>query len=254
MFFKIGNIKIHIEKDYNAMSARAADIFTEAAVKNPSGAYGFATGSTPIGMYNVLVEKYKEGALDFSQLSTFNLDEYYPIKSDNDQCYRCFMEQRLFNLVNLNKSNINLLNGETGDTSRECSAYEEKIHLAGGIVLQILGIGTNGHIGFNEPGDYFSGATGVVNLTKNTIDDNARFFENRDQVPRKALSMGIRTIMSSKEILLLASGKNKSQIISDTLFGRITPQVPASILQVHRHVRVVLDEAAAEGINNRLLT
>ena len=248
MFINNGNIKIYIEKDYTAMSERAAGFFAERAVKNPSGAFGFATGSTPVGMYNALVEKYRKGELDFSQLSTFNLDEYYPIECDNDQAYRYFMEQHLFNHVNLNKANINLLNGETEDATLECGAYEEKIRLAGGIVLQILGIGTNGHIGFNEPDEYFSGTTGVVNLTKSTIDDNARFFENRDQVPRKALSMGIRTIMSAGEILLLANGRNKSKIISDALFGRITPQVPASILQVHHHVSVLLDELAAEDI------
>jgi len=248
MFHKIGNIQICIEKDYEAMSLRAADIFADHVAKNPNGAYGFATGSTPIGMYKALVEKYKNGNLDFSQITTFNLDEYYPINQDNDQSYRYFMGQNLFNHVNLDKSKINLLSGEAEDAMLECKAYDDKIRIAGGIALQILGIGTNGHIGFNEPDDYFSGKTGIVNLTENTINDNARFFENRDQVPCQALSMGIGSIMSAKEILLLASGTNKSHIVADMLLGHVTPQVPASILQFHQHVTVVLDAPAAENI------
>lgn len=248
MFQKIGNIKICIEKDYEAMSLRAADIFADCVAQNSNGAYGFATGSTPVGMYKALVEKYKNGKLDFSQITTFNLDEYYPIKGDHDQSYRYFMEQNLFNHVNLDKSKINLLNGQAEDTILECKAYDHKIGIAGGITLQILGIGTNGHIGFNEPNDYFSGKTGIVDLTENTINDNARFFESRAQVPCQALSMGIGSIMSAKEILLLAAGANKSKIIADMLLGRVMPQVPASILQFHQHVTVVLDTPAAEDI------
>jgi len=252
MFHRIGNIQLYIESNYDAMSARAADIFAEQAAERLNGVYGFATGSTPIGMYKALIKKYHEKKLDFSQWTTFNLDEYYPIKRDNDQSYRFFMEQQLFNHVNLNKSNINLLDGEAEDATVECRAYEEKISLAGGITLQLLGIGTNGHIGFNEPDDYFSGTTGIVNLTQNTINDNARFFESSEQVPRQALSMGIRTIMSAQKILLIASGSNKSPIIAQMLYGRITPQVPASVLQLHRHVTVVLDDAAAVDTRQRL--
>ena len=248
MFHKIGNIKICIESDYDAMSMRAAGIFADYVSTKPSGTYGFATGSTPIGMYKALVEKNKAGKLDFSQMTTFNLDEYYPIKPDNDQSFRYFMEHQLFNHVNLDKSKINLLDGEAKDAMLECKAYDDRIRLSGGIDLQILGIGTNGHIGFNEPDDYFSGNTGVVNLTESTIADNARFFKSRDQVPRKALSMGIGSIMSAREIILIASGSNKSQIIADTLLGRVTPRVPASILQFHQRATIVLDAAASECI------
>jgi len=248
MFHKIGNIKICIEKDYEGMSLRAAYIFATQVAKKPHGAFGFATGGTPVGMYKELIEKNKRGELDFSQMTTFNLDEYHPIKPDNNQSYRYFMEQNLFNHVNLKKDNINLLNGEAEDALLECKAYEDRIRLVGGIDLQILGIGNNGHIGFNEPDDYFSGSTSLVHLAESTIDANARFFENRDQVPRQAMSMGIRSIMSAKEILLLASGANKARIVADMLIGRVTPQVPASILQFHQNVTVVLDEAAADDI------
>jgi glucosamine-6-phosphate deaminase len=248
MFYKVGNIKICVEKDYDAMSTRAAYIFEGHVQKKPGGVFGFATGGTPVGMYKELAEKNKRGELDLSQITTFNLDEYHPIKNDNHQSYRYFMNQHLFDHVNIKETNIHLLNGEAVDASLECKAYEDRIRLAGGIDLQILGIGMNGHIGFNEPDDYFPGTTRLVGLTDSTIDANARFFESRDQVPTHAMSMGVGTIMSARSILMLVTGSNKARIVADMLLGHVKPQVPASILQFHRHVTIVLDEAAAEDI------
>jgi len=251
-FYKVGGIRLCVEESYDFMSIRAASIFVEHLKKKPDGVFGFATGSTPTGMYQALVALHNKGKADFSRATTFNLDEYYPIAADNPQNYRNFMEKSLFNHVNLDKSKINLLNGAADDALLECKSYEDRIRIAGGIDLQILGIGTNGHIAFNEPDDHFSGATRLVDISENTINDNARFFGSRELVPTQALSMGIRSIMMAQSILLIASGENKARVIADMFLGHVTPRLPASILQFHRDVVVVLDKAAASDVSMML--
>ncbi len=241
----MNRIEVIIEKDYAAASRRAADIFADQLRTKPDGVYGFATGSSPVGMYKELIRLHKEQGLDFSGIKTFNLDEYYPMTKDNDQSYFYFMRDNLFNHVNINLANTNIPNGEAADAQAECEAYEQRITDEGGIDLQILGIGLNGHIGFNEPNDHFTAATNLVKLTQSTVDANARFFASADEVPKHALTMGIGTIMASRRILLIVSSAAKAQILRDMLRGPVTPQVPASILQFHGNVTIVADEAAA---------
>ena len=247
----LGNIKIYVEETYEEMGKKAAEIFCLELNNNPAGVYGFATGSTPLSTYKELINKYNSG-IDFSKMTTFNLDEYYPIKKDNDQSYDYFMRENLFNHINVKNENINIPNGEAVDPEEECIEYEVKIRNMGGIDLQILGIGANGHIGFNEPADYFTSGTNYISLTESTISANSRFFESEADVPRHALTMGIKTIMSAKKILLLVNGSKKSEILKEALFGDITPQVPASILQVHPDVTVVIDKEAAVSLDGYL--
>lgn len=237
------NISLHIEEDYKGLSTLAANIFAQAVHSMPKGVYGFATGGTPEGMYKELVEMVKVGNLDMSQITAFNLDEYVPILPDNTQSYSYYMATKLFDAVGV--TNRNIPSGNALDNSHECIMYEKKIADCGGIDLQILGIGTNGHIGFNEPSDIFSCDTGYVELTQSTIDANARFFENSEQVPKHAISMGMKTIMMAEKLMLLASGESKAKILHDALTGPITPKVPASVLQLHRNVIVIADKAAA---------
>ncbi|MCL2189120.1 MAG: glucosamine-6-phosphate deaminase [Defluviitaleaceae bacterium] len=236
------NIKLHVEADYAAMSKKGAEIFAEAVRAKPSAAYGFATGSTPEGMYAELA-KLRAAGTDFSQMTTFNLDEYYPIKADDPQSYYFYMKQRVFDPLGLTKTN--LPNGEAPDPEAECEAYENKLANAGEFVMQILGIGNNGHIGFNEPADRFVCRANYVPLAPSTIEANARLFDNPSQVPRHALTVGIHSIMMAKRILLLVSGAGKADILAASLQGDITPSVPASILQLHPCVTVVADKAAA---------
>jgi glucosamine-6-phosphate deaminase len=238
----LNNIRVLIESDYDAMSRKAAEIFADALRQKPDGVYGFATGSTPEGLYKILSETVD---LDFSRLTAFNLDEYHPIGKDDGQSYCHFMRKQLFDAKNVEPSRTNIPNGESEDPAGECAAYESRIMAAGGIDLQILGIGTNGHIGFNEPAESFSASTSYVPLAEITIQANSRFFENADDVPRHAITMGIRTIMMAKRIMLMATGESKAAILRDTLKGPITPLVPASVLQLHPCVTIVLDKAAA---------
>jgi glucosamine-6-phosphate deaminase len=200
---------------------------------------GFATGSTPVGTYQELVRLHKEGILDFSGITSFNLDEYYGVPVTDPNSYRYFMEENLFSHVNIEPGVTNVPDGMAKNANEECGRYEEMIQKAGGIDLQLLGIGHNGHIGFNEPDSYFPANTHLVDLTESTIDANARFYQTRDEVPKQAVTMGIGTIMRAKSILLLAGGKDKADIIEKTMTGPITPQVPASILQLHPDVTVI---------------
>ncbi|KAI4453198.1 glucosamine-6-phosphate isomerase [Holotrichia oblita] len=218
--------------------SRAADSF----VKN---IISLATGSTPVGMYKEIVAKHKKSEVDFKGVTTFNLDEYYPIKNNDNQSYIYFMKENLFNHINIDMKKVNIPNGEAADPLIECAEYEKKIKAAGGIGLQVLGIGQNGHIGFNEPCDVFEAQTHYVTLDESTINANSRFFESKEQVPKHALSMGIKTIMMAKKILLLVTGEVKAEILKKTITGDITPSVPASVLQLHQDVIVVADEAAA---------
>ena len=240
------NIKIYIEKDYNAASQRACDLFVKKVKMYPAGAFGFATGSTPIGLYKELVMLSDEKKLDLSKITAFNLDEYHPIKKDDTQSYAYFMAKNLFDAVKLPKENRNMPNGEAINAFEECRRYDEKLAKSGGIKLQILGLGLNGHIGFNEPGNDFSRSTNYAKLSDDTINANARFFRNADDVPKYAITMGIRTIMMAEEILLIVSGGSKAKILKDALTGPITPMVPASALQLHRNVNVVIDQEAGK--------
>ena len=226
----------------------SADIVSQQIKEKPNSVLGFATGSTPLGLYAQLVERNKKGEVDFSQVTTFNLDEYKGLAKNHPQSYYYFMYENLFSKVNINQENVNLPNGEVADSAKECSDYEEKIRAAGGIDLQVLGIGHNGHIGFNEPGTPFDSITSLIDLDTRTIEANSRFFESADQVPRQALSMGIKTIMQARSIILMITGKDKAEIAAKALKGPITPEVPASVLQLHPFVTVVLDKEAASQL------
>lgn len=240
-----GNFRVIVTKDYEALSAAAADIVAAQIGAKPDSVLGLATGSTPVGTYACLIEKHNGGGLDFSQITSFNLDEYYPIKKEDDQSYAYFMNDNLFNHVNANPANINIPSGEASDAAAECAAYETKIDKKGGIDLQVLGLGLNGHIGFNEPAPSFAKTTHHTALDPSTVAANARFFASEADVPKHALTMGIGTIFKARHILLLISGAAKAKIAKEVIFGPITPQVPGSALQLHPKVTVVLDEAAA---------
>lgn len=248
MVYHIGNIVIKVAEDVATFNRDCALNIMEQINKKPDSVMGFATGGTPVGAYRELTELYRAGRVDFSEITSFNLDEYYPITKDNPQSYYSFMQDHLFGLVNIRPDKIHIPNGEAADVDKECQDYERSIKEAGYIDYQILGIGGNGHIGFNEPDTSFPGATHLVELKPSTIQDNARFFDSPDMVPKNAITMGIKTIMSAKKILLMASGERKTDIIKEALFGQITPNVPASVLQLHTNVMVVLDSAAASGI------
>ncbi|WP_373897148.1 glucosamine-6-phosphate deaminase [Haloimpatiens sp. FM7315] len=241
-------MNIIVVKDYKEMSRKAAKIMASQVILKPDSILGLATGSTPIGMYEELIRMYKNGDLDFSSVKTFNLDEYYGLNKENEQSYYNFMMKNLFKHVNVKKENINIPDGMAMDTEKECLKYEKKIEASGGIDMQVLGIGANGHIGFNEPYESFEPITHLVKLDEKTIKDNSRFFNSVDEVPKTALSMGIKTIMMSKKIILLASGESKKEAIIKTIKGKISPEVPASILQLHKDVTFILDEKAAEEL------
>lgn len=237
-------MKIIKTTDYNDMSRKAAHIISAQIIYKPNSVIGLATGSTPLQTYNYLIDWYKKGDLDFSQITTFNLDEYYGLNKTNKQSYYYFMHEKLFNQININPQNIHIPDGTNKDIKQECLNYEEAIKNAGGIDLQLLGCGHNGHIGFNEPGDVFYTDTHLVNLTESTIQANKRFFKSEDEVPRQSYTMGIKTIMNAQKILMIVSGESKKEIVKQAFFGPVTPMVPASILQLHRDFTLVVDEAA----------
>lgn len=237
-------MKIVKAKDYNDMSRKAANIISAQVIMKPHCVLGLATGSTPIGAYKQLVEWYNKGDIDFSEVSTVNLDEYKGLTRDNPQSYYYFMNENLFDHININKENTYLPDGTEEDSEKACAAYNEIIHSVGGVDLQLLGLGHNGHIGFNEPGIAFEKETHCVNLTEQTIKANMRFFLSEKDVPRQAYTMGIKTIMSAKKILVVVSGEDKAEAVKKSFFGPITPSVPGSILQLHNDVVVVADEAA----------
>lgn len=237
-------MKIYCGEDYREMSRKAANIISAQVILKPNCVLGLATGSTPVGTYEQLVEWYKKGDLDFSQVTSVNLDEYKGLSGDNDQSYRYFMNTHLFDHVNIDKSRTFVPDGLEPDSDRACALYDEIIRSVGGIDLQLLGIGHNGHIGFNEPGVAFGKETHCVDLTESTIEANKRFFECEEDVPRQAYTMGIKSIMQAKKILLVASGADKAEIMEKAFRGPITPEVPASVLQLHNDVTVVGDKAA----------
>lgn len=237
-------MKIYKAKDYEELSRKAASIIASKVLMKPDCVLGLATGSTPIGTYRQLIEWYNKGDLDFSSVKSVNLDEYRGLTRDNDQSYYYFMYNNLFKHININMDCTNIPDGTQSDSDKECSRYEDVIKSLGGIDLQLLGLGHNGHIGFNEPDEEFAKTTHCVDLTQSTIEANKRFFASIDEVPKQAYTMGIGTIMKAEKILLVVSGSDKAQILHDVLCGPVTPHVPASVLQLHNDVIVVADEAA----------
>ena len=237
-------MKIYKVKDYEEMSRKAAAVIASQIISKPDSVLGLATGSTPIGTYKHLVAAYKAGDLDFSQIKSANLDEYRGLTKDNDQSYYYFMNNHLFQQVNIDPANTNIPDGTNNDPDAECARYEEVIKSLGGVDLQLLGLGHDGHMGFNEPCDHFDKITHCVDLTEMTIEANKRFFASADDVPRQAYTMGCGTIMRAKKILILVSGADKADILYQVVNGPVTPQVPASLLQFHPDVILIADEAA----------
>mgnify|MGYP001851088243 CR=1 FL=1 len=241
-------MRIIVCPDYNAMSRQAANVIAAQVIMKPDCVLGLATGSTPVGAYQQLAKWQQQGDVTFKDVRTVNLDEYRGLPGTHDQSYRYFMNTNLFDHIDIDKANTYVPNGMAEDVDAECAAYDERIQEFSGIDLQLLGIGHDGHIGFNEPADHFSCGTNCVELTDMTIDANARFFANRDDVPRQALTMGMQAIMQAKAVLMVVSGADKAEIIRKSFCGPITPEVPASILQLHPNVTLVGDEAALAGL------
>ena len=235
-------MKIVCCNDYCEMSRVAADIVADVVKNKPNCVLGLATGSSPEGIYKNLVKWYNDGILDFSEVTSVNLDEYVGLKGDHPQSYRYFMQDKLFDHVNICREKTFVPNGCAADYAKECAAYDQMIADMDGIDLQLLGIGLDGHIGFNEPGDHFDGATHVVDLHDSTIEANSRFFNSADEVPKQAVTMGMMSIMRSKKILLVANGAAKKDILLRACNGPITPEIPASLLQLHPDVTVIFSE------------
>ena len=237
-------MRIYCTKDYKEMSRKAANLISAQVIIKPDCVLGLATGSTPIGIYDQLVEWYHKNDIDFSEVTTVNLDEYRGLTKENDQSYYYFMHTHLFDRVNIRPDHSFIPDGTCEDSEFECRRYENQIRSLGGIDMQLLGLGRNGHIGFNEPGAAFEKETHLVDLAESTIRANARFFTSIDEVPKQAYTMGIRTIMQAKKILVVVSGESKADIVSRAFFGPVTPEVPASILQMHPDFTLVGDEEA----------
>ena len=238
-------VKIIRTKDYADMSRKAANIISAQVIMKPDCVLGLATGGTPVGTYEKLVERYNEGDLDFSEVTSVNLDEYRGLPKEHPESYWSFMHRNLFDKVNIDPAKINLPDGTNPDAEDACAKYNQIIHAVGGIDLQLLGIGHDGHIGFNEPGEAFELETHCVDLTPETIEANKRFFDgNVDLVPKQAYTMGIKTIMQARKVLMVANGAGKAEIVKKAFFGPVTPEVPASILQMHPDFTLVGDEEA----------
>ena len=237
-------MKIIRAKDYNDMSRKAANIISAQVILKPDSVLGLATGSSPIGIYEQLIKWYNKGDVDFGACTTFNLDEYRGLTADHDQSYHYFMHKNFFDAINVPAERINLPDGAQLDAERECARYDAAIRAAGGIDLQLLGLGVNGHIGFNEPAESFSLGTHQVELTDSTRQANRRFFSSLEEVPTHARTMGVRDIMQARKVLMVANGAAKAQAIRDAFFGPVTPHVPASILQLHGDFTLVADEEA----------
>lgn len=240
-------MRVYCAADYYHASRVAANIISAQVIMKPDCVLGLATGSTPIGTYEQLIRWYEKGDLDFSQVHSINLDEYRGLSPENDQSYRYFMNTHLFDKINIDKKNTYVPDGLEPDKEKACQDYEEIIHAHGGVDLQILGLGHNGHIGFNEPGSAFEKETHCVTLTETTRQANARFFASMDEVPTEAYTMGIKSIMQAKKIVVIVSGESKKEIVKKAFHGPITPEVPASVLQLHNDVILVGDEAALAG-------
>jgi len=242
---------LHVVKDYEAMSREAARLVADRLRSKPSLVLGLATGSTPLGVYRELIRMHIEEGLDFSKVTTFNLDEYVGLPPQHEQSYHHFMDEAFFRHVNVDRRYVHIPDGMASDIEGFCDWYEEEIRRHGGIDVQILGIGANGHIAFNEPGSSLGSRTRIKTLTERTIRDNARFFNSAEEVPRYAITMGIGTIMDARELVLLATGVEKAEAVRAAVEGPITAMVPASILQMHRRAYVIVDEAAASRLSGQ---
>lgn len=234
-------------KDYNEMSERAAEIVAAEVILKPNAVLGLATGSTPIGMYEELIRASKNKSVDFSKVVTFNLDEYYPIEPENEQSYHYYMKTNFFAEAGIKPENIHMPPGTSEEPEKDCALYDKAIEAAGGIDIQVLGIGQNGHIGFNEPGKFLESGTHLVSLTENTIAANSRFFESEEAVPRRAITMGLGSIMKAKRIVLLASGKAKHDALMGLVSGKINTLNPSTVLNMHKDAIIICDEEALNG-------
>lgn len=235
---------VKVFKDAASIGTAAGMVFVSQVITKPDSVLGLATGSSPIPTYKFMIKAYEDGVVDYSKVTTFNLDEYVGLNHEHDQSYYYFMHDNLFNYINVPEESINVLSGTAADADAECASYEDRIEAAGGIDLQILGIGRNGHIAFNEPADSFADKTHKVALTESTIDANKRFFASADDVPRYAVSMGIGSIMRAKKIVLVATGADKADAIYALVKGEVSPSCPATILRMHSDVTIFCDEAA----------
>ena len=238
-------MKVIVEKNYKKMIKKAAQLVKHQIIDKSDSVLGLPTGGTPLQMYSELIEMYKRGEVDFSQVVTFNLDEYYGLSPEHPQSYHYYMYDNFFDHINIREENIHILDGITQNIEKECEEYERKIEQAGGIDLQVLGIGPNGHIGFNEPSQSLKDKTHLVKLTEETREANSRFFESKKEVPKKALTMGISTILKSDKIIIMAAGENKASAINKTLSGQINTCTPSTLLQTHPDVTVIVDKDAA---------
>lgn len=235
-------MKILVVENYEKMSEVAANIIKETMERKPNAVLGLATGSTPIGMYKELIKMNNNGEIDFSKVSTVNLDEYVGLTGENDQSYRYFMDNNLFNHININKDKTFVPNGMEDDYEKECKEYDKKIEELGGIDIQVLGIGANGHIGFNEPNDVLVYGTHKVKLAESTINANSRFFNSIEEVPKYAITMGVGMIMHAKKIILMVKGKDKAKAVKQLIDGEITTQNPSTMLQLHQDVTVIVEK------------
>lgn len=243
-------MRIYCAADYDRASRIAANLIAAQVIMKPDCVLGLATGSTPIGAYEQLIRWYEEGDLDFSRVHSINLDEYRGLSPENDQSYRYFMNKHLFDSINIDKKNTFVPDGMEEDREKACRDYDEIIRAHGGVDMQILGLGHNGHIGFNEPGSAFGKENHCVKLTESTISANARFFASIAEVPKEAYTMGIKSIMQAKKIVVIVSGEGKREIVKKAFTGPITPEVPASVLQLHDDVILVGDEAALADLSH----
>ncbi len=237
-------MRVIVCENYEQLSKEGAKLFASQMILKPNSVLGLATGSTPVGLYQNLIEMNKAGEIDFSDITSFNLDEYYPLSGDNDQSYRYFMNENLFNHVNIDKSRTFVPNGLSENPEEEGAHYDAMMEQAGGVDLQLLGIGQNGHIGFNEPDANLITGTHLTDLTENTIQANSRFFDSIEEVPTKAITMGMASIMKAKKIVLLASGANKNTVVRALLDDKITTNVPATLLKLHPDVVLICDKEA----------
>lgn len=241
-------MKLLIVEDYELLSKQAARLVADEVKTNPNVVLGLATGGTPIGMYRELIQLHREEGIDFSRAVSFNLDEYAGLPAAHEQSYHAYMQENLFKHINIPSEHTHVPRGDSEELEAECARYEAAIIEAGGIDIQVLGIGNNGHIGFNEPGSTADTRTRVVQLDESTIQANARYFDSIDDVPTQAVSMGIQTILGAKRILLLASGEAKAEAVRHMFEEKMTPDVPASLLQLHPDVTIIVDWAAAKRL------
>lgn len=246
LFIGVDILRIIVANDYNDMSKKAANMVAAQILLKPNSVLGLATGSTPLMIYTNLIKLFIDETISFNQVTTFNLDEYVGIQPENINSYHYYMEENFFKHINIKKENRFVPAGTSKDIESECIRYEAKIRSKGGIDFQVLGIGNNGHIGFNEPDLKFEAVTHSINLDDETIRANSRFFNSEEEVPKKAITMGVRTIMNARKVILLANGSNKAETVFKSIYGKIDPKLPASILQLHPDVTFILDKAAAE--------